>query len=140
VQTDPDATLDLATLKGLAQFEERLEALPEVQGVSSITTVFQLVNNLLGAAPDRGLPDTKEEAAATVSLLHQIDPETVDSFVSLDSGLLRVGVQVTSTRIMQVPGLLRNWRRLSESACRPVRQSSRPGSTSSSVRPQGRFS
>ncbi len=105
VQTDPDATLDLATLKGLAQFEERLEALPEVQNASSISTVFQLVDNLLGAVPDRGLPGTKEEAAATVALLHQIDPETVDSFVSLDGGLLRVGVQVTSTQIMQVAGL-----------------------------------
>ena len=105
VKTDPDSTLDLTTLKGLALFEERLRALPEVQNVSSITTVFELVDNLLGAEPDRGLPDSKEEASATVTFLHKIEPETVDSFVSLDHGLLRVGVQVTSTRIMEVAGL-----------------------------------
>ncbi len=105
VCTVPKKTLDLATLKGLARLEQRLEQLPEVESVSSITTVFQIVDSMLGHHPVRMLPDSSEEATATVELLHKLEPETVDGLVSRDSGLLRVAVQVTSTRIMEVAGL-----------------------------------
>jgi len=105
LRTEPSETFDMATLEGLVQLERRLAAVPEVQKVTSITTVFQLADNLLGSDPERELPETKAEAAATVALLHRIEPETVEGFVSPDRRLLRVAVQVTSTRIMQVAGL-----------------------------------
>ena len=105
LRTEPSETLALATLQGLAQLEKRLEAVPEVQNASSITTVFQLVDNLLGGDEGGELPKNEAEATATVQFLHKFDPETVNSFVSPNAGLLRVGIQVTSTRIMEVAGL-----------------------------------
>lgn len=112
LQTDPDETLSLRTLKGLAQLEQRLGALPEIQSVSSITTAFRLVDSLLGSDPDREVPKTQAEASATVAFLRSIEPEMVDGFVSPHAGLLRVSVQVTSTRIMQVAGLAERIERL----------------------------
>lgn len=105
LHADPKAILAPSTLRGIDRFERRIADFPEVENVSSITAVFQLVDNLLGSNSDRRVPETKEEAAATVAFLHGIEPEVVDGLVAPGAGLLRVGVQVTSTRIMEVAGL-----------------------------------
>jgi len=105
IRTSPDRMLAPATLAGLARLERRLASHSQVESVSSLATVFRIVDGLLGAESPQGLPQSQAAAEATVAFLRRIDPTAVESLLAQEAGLSRVAVQVTSTRALEVAAL-----------------------------------
>ena len=90
---------DPATLQALAEFQERVDALPGTGPSNSIATVIGAIHETLTG--EVGLPATRE-AVAQELLIYQLsgDPQTISTYMTLDStmGLVDLSIATGSTK------------------------------------------
>jgi predicted RND superfamily exporter protein len=102
VRTEPEDLLSSETVAAIAELDRRLRELPEVRDVSSIVSLFRLVDRFIGLDTPSGLPETTASATACVGLAEGINVGAANSIIARDAGLTRVAVQVAPTRVLKV--------------------------------------
>ncbi|MFV1964538.1 MAG: RND family transporter [Pirellulaceae bacterium] len=102
IESASGSLLQPRTIAALAEFEQRLSAMPEIQSVMSLPTVFRVAYRVLGMPSDSGLPGTEQAAVACIGLLEEAGSRDVRQIISQDRALTRMSIQVPPTRLMEV--------------------------------------
>ena len=102
IEGEAGAILDPDNLRAIAQFEEKISKMPEVQAVHSVCMLYRLTDQVVRFGTDDGLPKTRAMAESCFQIFRDIDQQRVNSMVTPGESQLRVTVQLNVSGFLAI--------------------------------------